>query len=173
MVNMEVGVFWKEKINESTWRPFEFWVTDGISSWSAQQEDRNAVQEIRRRSGMKKKLFDSDHHNDKTRNSEKLMWSFQGSMYRRRKFDHFVGLDTCYLLIVSLIYTQDTYVCKRPKFKINLSVCMLVGTCVCATPERPPHSVWWVSLYGVSGLHYIWIGFLHKAEILFLQNPEM
>lgn len=49
MVNIKIGVFWKEKINESNLSHVEFELLMGYARGAAQQEHRNAVQEIWRR----------------------------------------------------------------------------------------------------------------------------
>ena len=46
---MKIGVFWKEKINESNLRHVEFELLMGYACGAVQQEHRNAVQEIWRR----------------------------------------------------------------------------------------------------------------------------
>lgn len=46
---MEIGVFWKEKINESNLKHVEFELLMACPSGPAQQEAKNAVQEIWKR----------------------------------------------------------------------------------------------------------------------------
>lgn len=63
---MKIGVFWKE-INDSHLRLVEFELLMGYLCGTVEQENRNAFQDIWRRLRAEKKVFYSNHCNDKIR----------------------------------------------------------------------------------------------------------
>lgn len=73
----------------------------GYSSGGTQREDENVVQ-IQGKLRVEIKIIRFNHHSDKMRNSAKIIWDFQEKM-SKKQFDNFVGLDTCCLLLSSII----------------------------------------------------------------------
>ena len=71
-------------------------------------------------SGLKKKVFYSNHCNDKIRDFATIAWDFQGRIYRRRKFDNVIVFDTCCYYLLGLPWRLKWWriclQCRRPRF---------------------------------------------------------